>query len=425
MINKTIKIRLYPNQSQEEYLAKLFGCYRKVYNLALDRSINEYENNGNSICSLPAFTKLFHNEFTTNEDLFYLREHNTKILKDSLKNLSSAFGNFFSKKAGFPNFKSKYNKQSIGLYNEAFSKNVFNVKNKLFISKKFGYIPYRTSKENKEILSLFKPQRLNISKNKAGHYYCTILIEDFDKSYLNKKLLEKKPKNDFIGFDLGITDFIVTSDNTKYKNIKIKRINEKKLATLHRKLSKRVKGSNNRNKARIKLSKFYHRLNNIKENYLHSVSNELLYENQNICIENLDVESMMQNHRLARSIQELSLGRFKSILKYKSEWYDNGYINVDRYFPSTKQCFDCYYKHDGLTLNDRKWVCPNCGVLHDRDYTAALNILREGIKNFLIENPDYEFSENFLKKYGEIIEKLLPTRSGELTPLESIPLGTQ
>jgi putative transposase len=212
-----------------------------------------------------------------------------------------------------------------------------------------------------------------LSKNKCGDYYFSILIERD-----NKQL--KNATNDLIGLDLGIKDFIITSEGLKYGNLKSKRNNQDKLARLQRNVSKKQKGSKNKEKARIRLAKTYNKLNNIKEYYLHSITNQLLSENQTIVIEDLNVNGMLKNHRLAKSIQELSLNRFKTMLMYKSEWYDREVIQVGRWFPSSKLCSCCGYKNDDLTLKDRSWICPECNSLHDRDLNAAINIKNEGYK---------------------------------------------
>ena len=233
-----------------------------------------------------------------------------------------------------------------------------------------------------------------LTKTKSGNYFFSILI---DRS--NKKL--NKPKNNVIGIDLGIKDFIVSSEGTKYENLKIKRTNKHKISKLHRELSRKQKGSSNKNKARIKLSKLYEKLNNQKEYYLHSITNQLLSENQTIVIENLNVKGMLKNHKLARSIQELSLYRFKEILKYKAKWYDREVIEVDRWFPSSKLCSNCGYKNKELTLKDREWICPECNSLLNRDLNAAINIKNEGMKI----------------KIGMSLSELTPLESKSLDPL--------
>ena len=206
------------------------------------------------------------------------------------------------------------------------------------------------------------------------------------------------PFNEFIGIDLGIKDFIITSEGETFENIKIKRNNTKKLVKLNQELSRKQKGSKNKNKARIKLAKQHEKLNNIKENYLHKVSNQLLNENQVIVMENLNVSGMMKNHNLSKSIQELSLYHFKEMLRYKSKWTDRDIVEVDRFFPSSKLCSNCGYKNVNLTLKDREWICPDCGTTHNRDINAAVNILNEGKR---------------------LLNNTIPTRCGKLTPLES------
>lgn len=373
----TLTIKLYPKEIQEVYLSNIFGCHRKVFNLALDKSIKEYKEKGNkSFTKLAAFTNFFHQELLKNDEYAYLREHNTKILKDALNNLSKAYTNFFNKKTGFPNFKKKTNEQSIGLYDEAFSKKVFYTKNKMFISKAFGYIDYRTSKENKALLEGYKDKivRITITKSPAGTYEASVLIdlENFEK--LNPE------STNAVGFDLGINTFIFDSNGEEKENLKSYRKTENRRKRLQRGLSKKVKGSKNRDKARVKLAKFEEKIVNKKTNYLHSITKKMVHDNQIIVMEDLNVKGMMRNHNLAKSIQELSLGEFRRELTYKSEWNGKTLIFVDRYFPSSKKCSSCGHIKKGLKLSEREWVCPTCGVVHKRDFNSAVNMLVEGLR---------------------------------------------
>ena len=228
-----------------------------------------------------------------------------------------------------------------------------------------------------------------LSKNKIGHYYFSILI---DRE--NTKTLPKTDK--IIGIDLGIKDFIVDSNGNSFENIKVIRNNEKKLKKLHRNLSKKKDGSNNKEKCRKKLAKFNLKLHNIKENYLHTIVNQLLNENQVIVIEDLNVKGLLKNHCLAKSIQELSLYRFKEILTYKTNWYGRDIIEIDRFYPSSKLCSCCGYKNKELTLSDRTWFCPECGSNHNRDYNAAINIKNEGIRilNIGLSSPELTLQES-------------------------------
>jgi len=390
---KSIKIRLYPNKEQESYIKTLLGSYRFVYNQCLDKKIKTYTNHKKNL-GLKELGNFFHQELTKNNEFQWLMEHNTKVLKQSVIDLLDSYKRFFVNGNGFPKFKSKHdNKQSCRFPLESISKrNVYseykltlsNIKNIKFKCSE-NYVKYLD--KNKE-----KIKSATLSKTKSDKYFLSILI---DGDFVEKN---NKPKNEFIGLDLGIKSFIVDSDGNTYENIKIKRNNEKKLNKLHKELSRKQKGSNNRNKSRLKLAKLYEKLNNKKENYLHSITNQLINENQVIIIENLNVKGMMKNHNLSKSIQELSLYRFKEMLRYKSVWYGNDIVEIDKFYPSSKLCSVCGHKNNDLKLSEREWECNDCGSVHDRDKNAAINILNEGMK---------------------LYKNKIPTRCGESTPLES------
>jgi putative transposase len=203
----------------------------------------------------------------------------------------------------------------------------------------------------------------------------------------NEVKFVNEPINEFIGLDLGIKDFIVTSENQVFENIKLTRSNQMKIAKLHKQLSKKQKGSKNRDKARLKLAKLHEKLNNKKEDYLHKVTNQLINENQVIIIEDLNVKGMLQNHNLAKSIQELSLYRFKEMLRYKCLWFGRDLVEIDRFHPSSKLCNVCGYKNTELTLKDRDWCCSECGTTHNRDLNAAINIKNEGLRLYKQKYP--------------------------------------
>jgi putative transposase len=390
---RAVKIRLYPNKEQEKYISSLLGSYRFVYNQCLALKKEKYSEEGLNY-GLKELGNFFHQNLTKNEEYSWLNEHNTKVLKQSVVNLLDSYKRFFVNGNGFPKFKSKHDKQhSCRFPLEAISKrnnylsyklSLANIKNIKF-SCSDKYVNYLTKYKD-------KIKSATLTKTKSNNYFLSILVD----GDLIKTL--SKPNNDFIGIDLGIKDFIIDSNGNSYENIKIIRSNENKLKKLHKRLSKKQKNSKNKEKARIKLAKYNEKLNNIKENYLHHVTNQLLNENQVIVMEDLNVKGMMKNHNLAKSIQELSLNRFKEMLTYKSKWYGRDIIEIDRFYPSSKLCNCCGYKNNELKLNDREWKCTSCNTIHNRDLNAAINIEKQGRK---------------------LLNDKIPIRYGELKPLES------
>lgn len=382
---KAIKIRLYLNESQINYVNNLLGTTRFIYNNLLSYKIEKYNSEKHSV----SFGELGKRLVELKSEYDWIKNSHSKVLQQSLINLEQAYKSFFKNGNGFPKFKSKKDtKQSCRFPSDAIS----GIKgNRITIIKQLKDIHFKCS-VNDEIY-LNKNQNdiksATLTKTKSGKYYFSILIDKPNKTLL-------KPNNDIIGIDLGIKDFIVDSNGISYDNIKLKRNNQKKLNRLHRKLSKKQKDSKNKEKARIKLSKLYEKLDNIKQYYLHNIVNQLLNDNQVIVMEDLNVKGMMKNHNLAKSIQELSLNNFKTKLIYKANWYGRDIIEIDRFYPSSKLCNNCGYKNDELTLNDRRWNCFKCNYEHDRDVNAAINIKKEG--------------ERILK---------IGLSSPELTPLES------
>ena len=299
-----------------------------------------------------------------------------------------AYKRFFVNGNGFPNFKSKHdNISSCRFPLEEISRKNNYLSNMISLSGELKNIKFKTSDKYHVYLNKYKDgiKSATLSKTKSGKYFLSILVS-------SDEVIEKKKIDKMVGIDLGIKDFVVTSTGEVFENLKLQRKNEKTLIKLNKQLSKKQNGSNNKNKARIKLAKFHEKLNNKQENYLHYVANSLLNDNQVIVMEDLNVRGMMKNHKLAKSIQELSLSRFKEILRYKSEWYDKLLVEIDRYYPSSKICSVCGYKYKELSLKERSWKCPDCGTEHDRDYNAAVNILNEGKRLIKIGNRFPEFT---------------------------------
>lgn len=372
---RAIKIRLYPNKTQTEQFNKLLGCYRFVYNQCLARKIKSYNENKFSE-NLSTLGKFIHHELLKDDNYIWLREQNTKVLKQALIDMLRAYKNFYTLHTGYPKFKSKKdNKLSCRFEIDAISKkndyttyhlSLANIKN----------IKFKCSKKYAEYLQKHKLniKHATLTKLPCNEYYLSILV---DGNLIHRNI---KYTDNAVGIDLGIKDFVITSEGEVFNNIHFTKSKLNKIKRLQRQLLRKVKNSNNRNKIRIKLAKLYKNITDKKQYYLHYISNTLINENQIICMEDLNVKGMLKNHKLALSIQEMNFGEFCRILEYKSRWYNRQLVFVDRFYPSSKTCNHCGYINKSLKLSDRQWICPNCGHIIERDYNAALNILNEGLR---------------------------------------------
>ncbi len=414
---KAIKIRLYPTKTQTSYINRLCGSYRKVYNMCLEKKINAYNTDKTSL-GLTELGCYFHNELTKLEEFSYLNEHNTKVLKQSLINLLDGYKRFFINGNGFPKYKSKHNNQSCRFPIDCIStKNLYS-DNRITLVKALKKIKFECSERDKNYLSTHKDKikSATLARTKSDKYFLSILIENIIEPV-------QKPINNIIGIDIGIKDFMVCSDGQIYDNLKLKRKNEKTIIKLQGQLSKkqRVKTgefvfskkwnkeveitrlSNNGEKSRLRLARFQEKLNNIKINYIHNITTQLVRENQTIVIEDLNVKGMLKNHCLAKSIQDLSINETFRQLKYKCEWYGRDLIIIDKWFPSSKLCSKCGYKYKNLSLKERSWVCPDCGTHHSRDFNAATNIVNEGKRLIGIRYPEFTLVDNPTKENREIL----------------------
>ena len=371
---RAIKIRLYPNKTQEQTLNKVLGCYRFVYNqmLALKQEAYNRDKSNLGLCEL---SKFFHGTVLKDEQYAWLKEQNTKVMKQAIRQMLSAYDKFFKQHNGFPKFKSKKDRQSALFPIDAISKgNTFDTRH-ISLTKSLKNIKFRCSdlylsrlqKYNKNIRSA------TLSKTKSGNFFLSILIEMEDTEL---KKFERTNKQ--VGIDLGVKDFVITSDGEVFENKHFFKKEEKQIKKLQRQLSKKVKGSNNRKKAQIRIAKLFERMTNKKEAYIHYVVNELLSYFDTIFMEDLNVQGMLRNHHLAKAIQEVGFYKFKETLVNKALVNDKQVVFIDRFYPSSKTCSVCGYKKRDLRLSDREWVCPNCGTKHDRDINAAMNILLEG-----------------------------------------------
>ena len=328
---RAVKIRLYPTKTQAEQFNKLLGCYRVVYNQCLARKINSYKENKVSE-NLSTLGHFIHHELLKDDNFIWLREQNTKVLKQAVNDMLSAYKIFFTQHKGFPKFKSKKdNKQSCRFELGAISRRNDYTTYKLSLAN-IKNVKFKCNEKYAEYLQKHKQniRQATLSKLPCGEFYLSILV---DGDLTHKGL---KDTDNAVGIDLGIKDFVITSEGEVFDNLHFKKSQSNKIKRLQRQLSRKQKGSNNRNKARIKLAKLYKKINDKKQYYLHQVSNTLINENQVICMEDLNVKGMLKNHKLAESIQEMNFGEFKRILEYKAKWYNRKIVYVDRFLSFIK-----------------------------------------------------------------------------------------
>jgi putative transposase len=357
---KAYKFRLCPNKEQKILINKSVGCARYIYNHFLDKAKeNEYK-------SYSKFSK----ELTQlKKELEWLKEPDKFSLQNALKDLDRAFKNFFSKKYDFPKFKSKKNPKNSYRTNKFTRKsgttNIEIKDNKIKLPK-LGWIKFRKSKEVKgEIINV------TVTRTNTDKYFISIAVKEEIK-----KLPEVDKK---IGIDLGLKEFAITSDGEKIANPRVLKKYEKKIARLNRGLARKEKGSNNWYKAKKKLAKTHEKVANIRLDFLHKLSTKLIEENQFIAVETLKVKNMLKNSKLAKSISDVSWSKFVELLTYKAKWYGRNLIKIDTFFASSQLCSNCGYKNEEVKdLKIRKWECPKCKNVHDRDINASLNILNEG-----------------------------------------------
>ena len=371
---RAIKVRLYPNKEQELKLNKVLGCYRFVYNNMLAQKQQRYNEDKENV-GIKELSHYFHNSLLKDENYVWLKEQNTKVLKQAIRQMLVAYKNFFELKRGFPQFKSKKDNQSALFPLEAISKkNTFDTKHITLTSDLKG-LKFRCSNLQLNRLQKYKDKIRNATllKTKTNKYFLSILVDIDEEEYQHFKHTNQR-----VGIDLGIKDFVITSDGEAFENKHFYKREEQTLRKLHKQLSKKQKGSHNRDKARLKLAKVYERISNRKENYLHYIVNSLLSIYDTIFIENLNVQGMLRNHKLSKAIQELGFYKFRTILEQKAQMNGKQVIPIDRWYASSKICNVCGYKYTNLTLQERHWICPQCGEHHDRDINASINILHEG-----------------------------------------------
>lgn len=363
-MERAYKYRIYPNKKQEELIQKTFGCSRFVYNYFLDLKIKSYNEDKKSI-NYNKTSKLLTQLKSEKE---WLKEPDKDSLQKSLKDLDCAYQNFFKNHNGFPKFKSKKDRNKS--YRTSCTNNNIRFENNHIKLPKLGFVKVR----DKQIPS-GRILNATISQQPNGDYYCSLCCTDV--------VMNQYPKtNKNIGIDLGLVDFAIFSDGSKINNPSFYEKSEKKLAKLQRELSRKTKGSSNRDKARIKVANLQNHISNQRKDFLNKLTTKIIRDYDIISIEDLDVEAMkstISNIRNKR-VSDVSWSEFKRQLDYKSKWYSKTLSVIDEYYPSSQICNVCGNRDGKKSEEIRYWICPNCNTRLDRDVNASINILKEGLR---------------------------------------------
>lgn len=361
MKTRAYKYKMKPTFKQQECLNKAFGCCRFIYNWGLDKKIQSYKQEKKTI----GYVELAHEltKLKNDGEHEWLKEVNNTSLQQSLRNLDAAFVRFFREKKGFPKFKSKKKNIESAKYINAVHFDFDNWKVKI---PKIGWVKLC---KNKTFDLSMKYGTLTVSKDKCGDYWCSIVVYDVEEKPKTKVSIDNS-----VGIDLGIRDYAILSDGTKYGNPKFLEKGQKRLKTLQQRFARTQKKSNRHEALRLKVAKYHRDIANRRSDFLHKLSTWLIKYYDTICLEDLNVEGMMKNKHLSNSIQSAAWSEFVRQLKYKSEWKGKNVIFIGRFEPSSKTCSKCGYVKSDLQLSDREWVCPKCGEKHDRDVNAAINI---------------------------------------------------
>jgi putative transposase len=358
MTQRAFKYRFYPTPEQESLLRRTMGCTRLVYNRALAVRTEAWYSRQERVGYTETSAML--TEWKKEDTLTFLTEVSSVPLQQGLRHLQTAFTNFFSGRAKYPNFKKKHHGGSA-----EFTSSAFRWKDgQVYLAKCVEPLAIRWSRLLPQGI---QPSTVTVKLSPAGRWSVSLLVD---------VEIEKLPDSpNQVGIELGITSLIALSTGEKIANPKAFKSKGRKLRKAQKALSRKQKGSNNRYKSCLKVAKIYGEISDARNDFLHKLTTRLVRENQTIAVEDLAVKNMIKNHKLALAISDASWGELVRQLEYKCEWYDRTLVKIDRWFPSSKRCGHCGHIVNKLPLNIRKWDCPKCGANHDRDLNAANNIL--------------------------------------------------
>ena len=368
---KAYKFRLYPDDNQKMLINKTFGCTRFIYNHFLNKCKEEGYKKAYDMCKELKELEL---------DYPFLKEVDSTALRCSIFNLEDSYKNYFSKRSGYPSFKSKFSKQSYrtncitsSYKNKKYSNIRIDLKEKMIKIPKLGLVKIRGYRNLDKLTD--RIINITVEKEKTNKYYVSVITESKDE------IKEKVTPTSIVGIDLGIKDLVVTSDGEKYPNPKEINKREKRLKRMQRKLSRQVKGSNNYNKTKEKIARIHSKIKNSRKHNIINIVNKIVKEHDIIVSEKLNIKKMSSNHKLAKNILDASFNKICELIKWKAKVLGKYYYQVDTYYPSSKICSHCDSKTEVINnLNVRTWICENCGNTNDRDINASINIMFEGVK---------------------------------------------
>ena len=362
LVKRAYKYRFYPTPEQAQELARTFGTVRYVYNRTLAERTRAYSQETRRVNYAESARWLA--QWRADPETAWLAESASVPQQQAVRQLQTAFNNFFAKRAKYPRFKRKGRSRDSATYT-TFG---FSYRNgQVRLAKMRGPLDIRWSRA----LPAGDPSKATITRDAAGRYFISLLMEE--------TVSAPAPTREALGLDAGLNHLLTDSEGRRYTNPKHEQRERKRLAKAQRALAHKKKGSKNREKARLKVARIHARIADRRRDHLHKITTNLIRENQAVMIEDLAVRNMVRNHSLARAISDASWAQLRSMLEYKAEWYDREVVAIDRFYPSSKTCSSCGHLLDTLPLDIRQWDCPECGVTHDRDTNAARNILAVGL----------------------------------------------